>query len=58
MTNNYENSTPQQELIPVYEFSRGFDNPHYSEKHQRWVSGGFSEKNSFCKSSRSKRNSR
>ncbi|MEW6498116.1 MAG: hypothetical protein AB1589_37290, partial [Cyanobacteriota bacterium] len=25
----------------IYEFSRGFDNPHYSQRHQRWVSGGF-----------------
>ena len=29
-------------LAKVNEFSRGFDNPQYSEQYQRWVSGGFS----------------
>lgn len=41
MMSNYENSTPQQNLIQIYEFSTGFDNPHFSEKYQRWVSGGY-----------------
>ncbi len=29
------------DVIQIYEFSRAFDNPHWSEKLRQWVSGGY-----------------
>ncbi|MGK7876139.1 MAG: hypothetical protein AB4426_23430, partial [Xenococcaceae cyanobacterium] len=29
--------------VTVYEFSRGFQNSHYSKQYGRWVSGGHSK---------------